>query len=91
MEQHHPIMDKLGGIGGLTYRQTDRVGDCQARGSGRSVGGSGSGSAVCRRGFDCVLLGHILHVHRINGLVFHFPPDGGIWTSGKMVKSAAAA
>ena len=24
MEQHHPIMDKLGGIGGRTYRQTDR-------------------------------------------------------------------
>ena len=24
MEQHHPIMDKLGGLGGRTYRQTDR-------------------------------------------------------------------
>ena len=24
MEQHHPIMDKLGGIGGRTYRQTDK-------------------------------------------------------------------
>ena len=24
MEQHHPIMDKLGDPGGWTYRQTDR-------------------------------------------------------------------
>ena len=24
MEQHHPIMDKLGDPGGQTYRQTDR-------------------------------------------------------------------
>ena len=23
MEQHHPIMDKLGDLGGRTYRQTD--------------------------------------------------------------------
>ena len=26
MEQHHPIMDKLGGLGGRTYRQTDSRG-----------------------------------------------------------------
>ena len=25
MEQHHPIMDKLGDLGGRTYRQTDNI------------------------------------------------------------------
>ena len=44
------------------------VGDCQARGSGGSVGGSGVGSGGCKVGVNFVLLGHIHHVHLIKWL-----------------------